>query len=98
MDFPAFLLNCNLDIPKASSHRDLLSDWAGSVRLPSVALIVQLSLLLVREELTTIQDMVVKQRYGPGSRDCSQGRLASTESFLSGLTIVSASLIEPHCC
>lgn len=60
--FPAFLLNCNLDILKVSSHKDLLlSDWVGSVRLPSVALIVQFSLLLVRAELTTIQNIVVKQ-------------------------------------
>lgn len=32
----------------------------GSVRLPSAALTVQLSLPLVREELTTIQDIVVR--------------------------------------
>lgn len=93
--FPAFLLNpIQISLNYLQVQISLISDCRGQIRLLSRPLLMWLHLLLIRAELIFSQDIVVKQSYGLGSKDRNQGRLASTESFLSPiLTIVTAS---PH--
>lgn len=91
-----FLQNCSSDILQLSSRRDLLFCQIGWAQLGTQCCSDRASFLASRQRrinfLFRIQQL--NRVMGPGSKDCNQGRLVSTESFLSPiLTIVSAS---PH--